>query len=736
MNSNNAVVIKIQAKITADPNKEIQNSHNMSSSNQTSPYLNHSLSLSERIEDLLSRLTLEEKAGIMLYDAKSIDRLDIPAYNWWNECLHGVARAGRATVFPQAISLAATFDVNLVKRIADAIGDEGRAKHHAAVRNGIRAQYLGLTFWTPNINIFRDPRWGRGQETYGEDPFLTARMGVAFVQGLQGDHPKYMKAAGCAKHFAVHSGPEGVRHQFNAECSEQDLWETYLPAFEALVVEGGVEAVMGAYNRTNGEPCCAHSLLMEDILRGKWKFEGHYVSDCWALRDFHEHHKITKDVYESCALAIKKGCDLNCGNSYEFVLEAVNRGLLKESDIDVSIRRLLRAWFRLGFFDPPEENPYTQIPDNIVGCQKHRQLALESAEKSIVLLKNEKELLPLKPTDSFMLTGTNAASVDMLLGNYFGVSDHVTTIVEGIAKRLPAWKRMEYRSALRPEVPNENPQDWVFFEAGRYDLVVAVLGLSPWMEGEEGDAIATRECGDRPDPCLPPHQYDYLCALKETGTKIVLILCGGSSMILGKAAELADAILWIGYPGESGGEAVAKVLFGEVAPSGKLPITFYKSVDDLPPFEDYSMEGRTYRFMDTEPEFPFGFGLSYTQFSVDNLQQAPENSPKGKRDFTVDVANTGPVAGEEVVQLYVRSPEAGFRTPRSSLRAFHRVKLPAGESKQLRFSLDEAAFAMINGEGEKVILPGTYEVVTSLASPGPRSEALEVPMCSCTLELA
>lgn len=694
------------------------------------------LSLETRIEDLITRLTLEEKVGIMLHESPGVPRLDIPAYNWWNECLHGVARAGRATVFPQAISLGATFDPELLERIASAIGDEGRAKYHAARRNGVSEQYLGLTFWSPNVNIFRDPRWGRGQETYGEDPYLTGRLGVSFVKGLQGDDPRYLKAAACAKHFAVHSGPERLRHEFDARCSEQDLWETYLPAFEALVCEAGVEAVMGAYNRTNGEVCCAHSVLMDEVLRGQWKFNGHYVSDCWALRDFHETHKVTEDVWESCALAVKHGCDLNCGAAYDYIVETVERGQLSETDIDPCVRRLLRTWMRLGFFDTNDSVPYAQTPEFVVGCTKHRELALEAARKSIVLLKNDDDLLPLKVEDSYFLTGTSAASVDALLGNYFGINGELTTILEGITKRLPVWKRLEYRSAIRPETPNTSAKDWISFEAGRYDTVIAVLGLTPWMEGEEGDAIASPDFGDRLDPTLPSHQIEYLRQLKLTGTRVVLVLCGGSAPILGKAVDLADAILWIGYPGEAGGDAVAEVLFGETSPSGKLPITFYDSLEQLPGYEDYSMTNRTYRYLESEPTFPFGFGLSYSRFELEALNLDMGSVQTDEIIVSVDVINVGKCDAEEVVQLYIQPPFADFQVPRYSLRAFKRIGLKCGERCRIELSLCMSDFHLVNPSGKRELLAGSYEVIVGFCSPGIRSETLGAQFLNAILDSA
>jgi beta-glucosidase len=672
--------------------------------------------LDARLDDLLSRLTLEEKVGFMMHEAKGVPRLGIPDYNWWNEALHGVARASRATVFPQAIGLAATFDPALLHRIASAIGDEGRATHHAAVRYGNRGQFFGLTYWSPNINIFRDPRWGRGQECYGEDPFLTARMGVAFVKGLQGDHPVYLKAAACAKHFAVHSGPEAVRHEFDARVSAYDLFDTYLPAFEALVKEANVEAVMGAYNRTNGEPCCAHTVLMEEILRRRWDFQGHYVSDCWALRDFHTHHKVTANPMESAALAVKKGCDLNCGSTYAHLPEAVKAGLLGAAEIDPCVRRLLRTWFRLGFFDPAERVPYTQIGPEVINCDAHRALARQAAEQSFVLLKNS-GILPLTPGRDLIIAGTNAASVDVLLGNYFGVSGRLDTVLEGLARRAPVGMRVEYRAGFRPELANVNPVDYLPFEAARAEVTVVAMGLTPWLEGEEGDAFASPERGDRPDPRLPAHQLAYIRELKSRGARLVVLLFGGSPLILDDLPDLCDALLWIGYPGEAGGEAVARVLFGDVAPSGRLPFTLYRDLADLPPFDDYGMQGRTYRYLAAAPAFPFGFGLGYTSVDYRALSVEVAGPARDTVSARVQLANTGPRPADETVQLYVRPLSPSMRMPLLALRDFRRVRIEPGTTTEVVFDLSAAAFSWVNPSGDRAFVPGRYEILAAPCAP-------------------
>lgn len=686
----------------------------MPMSNQP-PFRDHRQSLEVRIEDLLGRLTLEEKVGLMMHQARGVPRLGIPDYNWWNEALHGLARAGRATVFPQAIGLAATFDPALLLRVASAIGDEGRATHHAAARQGNRGQYFGLTYWSPNVNIFRDPRWGRGQESYGEDPFLTATMGVAFVRGLQGDHPRYLKAAACAKHFAVHSGPEALRHEFDARVSAYDLWDTYLPAFEALV-RAGVEAVMGAYNRTNGEPCCAHSHLMEGVLRGRWGFRGHYVSDCWALRDFHTHHKITRNPLESAALAVRRGCDLNCGSTYEHLPEAIKAGLVSDREIDPCVRRLLRTWFRLGFFDPAEENPYTRIGPEVVNCPAHRDLALEAAEKSLVLLKND-GILPLAGRRNVLVAGAAAAGTDLLLGNYHGVSGRLDTVIEALARRVPVGTKINYRAGFRLETANVNPVDYLATEAAHADVTILALGLSPWLEGEEGDALASGSRGDRSDPRLPPHQIELVRALRARGLRLVVLLFGGSAMLIEELLDACEALLWVGYPGEAGGEAIARVLFGDVAPSGRLPFTMYRRIEDLPPFEDYDMAGRTYRYLTQPPLFPFGFGMSYASFRYGELAVEVTGERRDELAAAVTVTNTSAVAAEEVVQLYLRPVSPAIRMPRIAFRAFQRIRLEPGAAEQVRFELRGDALRWVDARGDRVFVPGEYEVIAAAHAP-------------------
>jgi len=691
-------------------------------------YLNPAAPREARVEDLLARMTLEEKLAQLLHHAAAVPRLGIPEYDWWSEALHGVARNGLATVFPEPIALAATFDPALLQRMGAAVSDEVRAKHHAAVRNGQHRRYQGLTVWCPNINIFRDPRWGRGQETYGEDPVLTGTLGAAYVRGLQGDDPHYMKVAACAKHYAVHSGPEKLRHCFDARVSQQDLWETYLPAFRMLV-EAGVEIVMGAYNRTNGEPCCGSKTLLQDILRTRWGFKGHVVSDCWAVRDFHEHHKVTQRAPESAAMAINNGCDLNCGCTFERMADAIAEGLVTEATVDRALRNLLHTRFKLGMFDPPERVPYTQIGLDVVNCAAHRALAREAAAKSVVVLKNNHQLLPLPKTlNSLAVVGPHAANVDVLLGNYNGVSARLVTFLEGIMEKVSPACAVQYRHGCLSHAPNLNPVDWSVGEAGSADVIIAVLGLSPLMEGEEGDAIASASTGDRETIELPAHQTEFLRKLHATGKPVVLVLTGGGALAIPEEHELASAVVMAWYPGEEGGAGLADVLFGDVNPSGRLPVTFPRATAQLPPFEDYSMENRTYRFMRDEPLYPFGFGLSYTTFAYRNVQLSPARiGREGSTTATVTVMNTGPRAGDDIVQLYISDCEASVRVPQYALKAFQRITLAPGEAREVRFEITPAMLALIDNDGTARVEPGQFRVTIGGASPHPRSQALGAP---------
>lgn len=695
---------------------------------ETYPFNDPSLQMEERIEDLINRLTLEEKAWQMMHNSPAVERLGIPEYNWWNEALHGIGRSGVATVFPQAIGMGATFDENLILEVASAISDEARATHNTAVEAGYRLQYSGLTFWTPNINIFRDPRWGRGQETYGEDPFLTGLLGTAFVKGLQGDHPKYLKTAAAAKHYAVHSGPEKLRHEFNAEASQKDLWETYLPAFKALV-DADVESIMCAYNSTNGEPCCANKYLLQDVLRDKWDFKGHVVSDCWALVDFYEGHNVVATPEEAAALGIKSGVNLNCGSVYPNLVEAVNQGLVTEAEIDEQLAILMKTKFKLGLFDPAEDNPYSQLSAENLDTEEHRELARKVAQKSIVMLKND-NVLPLKnDLSKYFITGPNATSIEVLLGNYHGINPNLVTILEGLAGAIEPQSQMQYRQGTLLDRPNANPQDWASPNAGNSEATIAVLGISGVLEGEEGESIASETFGDRLDYNLPKNQIDYLRKLSEAaGEKpVIAVITGGSPMNLQEVHELADAVLLVWYPGEEGGNAVADVIFGKVSPSGRLPITFPRSLDDLPPYEDYSMQGRTYKYMDAEPMYPFGYGLSYADFEYSDILLSEKRIRKGNSlNATITVTNTGETKAEEVVQLYVSDLEASARVPKYQLYGVNRIELEPGTSREISFEITPEMMELVNEEGERVLESGEFKIYLGGSSPGNRSTELGV----------
>ncbi len=695
---------------------------------ETAAYRDTALPRAERVADLIGRMTREEKIGQLQNAAPAIPRLGIPAYNYWNEALHGVARNGRATVFPQAIGMAATWDPALVQRVAAAIGDEARAKYHAALaRNGATGLYQGLTVWSPNVNIFRDPRWGRGQETWGEDPVLTGTLGPAFIRGLQGDDPRYLKVAACAKHYAVHSGPERLRHAFNAVVSARDLAETYLPAFHACV-DAGVEAVMGAYNRVNGEPCCASPTLLHDILREDWRFAGHVVSDCGAVADIYHGHESAAGPAEAAALALRAGCDLECGSTYRRLGEAVDSGLVSDADLDRALARVLTTRFKLGMFDPPEAVPYADTPLSVVGSPAHHDLAYEAALKSVVLLKNRNGILPIGPDiRTIRVLGPTAADLSVLLGSYHGLNSTLTTLLEGITGRVREGVNVEYRLGTQLIHAQTASQEWLFSPRSQPDVVIACMGLTPQMEGEEGDAIASSADGDRLNLQLPDVQAAFVRRLAAAGARIVLVLTGGGPIALGDLADLVEAVLFVWYPGEAGGEAVADILFGNAAPSGKLPITFPRSVADLPPFDDYSMRGRTYRYSAAEPLYPFGFGLSYTQFAYDAVEvDARAVAAGGDLTCRVSVRNAGPRDGEEVVQIYVSALDLPA-VPLSSLVAFRRVMLTAGEETMLTFSISATRLHLVDATGTPRLVPGHWRLIAGGCAPGARGVALGAP---------
>jgi beta-glucosidase len=678
------------------------------------PYKNPNLPIETRVNDLVSRMTLEEKVRQMQNAAPAIPRLDIPPYDWWNEALHGVARAGYATVFPQAIGLAATWDTKLMHEVADVISTEARAKHHEFVRQNKYARYEGLTFWSPNINIFRDPRWGRGQETYGEDPYLTARLGVEFVKGLQGDDPRYFKVIATPKHYAVHSGPEPERHGFDAKAYERDLRETYLPAFRATIVEGKAYSVMCAYNRTNDEPCCANKRLMTDILRGEWGFNGYVVSDCGAIRDIWQGHKFVNSEAEAAALAVRAGTDLTCGNEYVTLLDAVKKGLITEAEIDTSLKRLMTARFRLGMFDPPEMVPYARIPFSQNDTPEHRALALQSARESIVLLKNASRTLPLpKNLKSISVIGPNADAPEVLWGNYNGRPSRLITPLAGIKNAVSTNTKVVY--APGSAIAGESPQAQQMIEeavkaAREAEATVLVLGLSARLEGEEMKVeVPGFRGGDRTDLSLPQAQEELLKAVVATGKPVVVVLLSGSALAVNWANDHAPAVLQAWYPGGEGGVALADVLFGDYNPAGRLPVTFYKSVDQLPPFTDYSMQGRTYRYFKGEPLYPFGYGLSYTKFAYSNLRVKSVKAGEPAK-VEVNVTNAGEREGDEVIQLYLTDVAASAPVPIRTLVGFERISLQPREKRIVTFTITPRQMSLIDNNDKRVIEPGEFAI--------------------------
>lgn len=669
-------------------------------------YLNEKLSDQERVDDLLKQMTLEEKVSQLSYQAKEIRWLGIPAYNWWNEALHGVARAGVATVFPQAIGMAASFDRKLLREAGEIVATEGRAKYNAQSEQGDRDLYKGLTFWAPNVNIFRDPRWGRGQETYGEDPYLTGELAVCYIQGIQGNGRR-LKAAACAKHFAVHSGPETGRHSFDAVVSKRDLAETYLPAFRACVEKGKVEGVMGAYNRINGVPACGNAYMIQDILRGEWKFNGYFVSDCGAIEDFHTGHKVTANAEESAALALKSGCDLNCGEMYQFLLAACRKGLVSEADIDQAVSHVMMTRMRLGMFDKTTEYDGIDYSEN--DTEAHHEAARKAAEESIVLLKNN-GLLPIKKEQvgSVAVIGPNADSREILKGNYNGTASVSYTILEGIQRELAGCARVYYSEGcdlVRDQVealaaPDDRISEAVA-AAKRSDVVFLCLGLNATLEGEEGDAANSYAGADRKDLGLPDAQCRLLKAVCETGTPVVLLVASGGAVSLPYAQEHCAAVLHVWYPGQMGGIAVSDILFGNTVPSGKLPVTFYRDIADLPPFEDYSMKGRTYRYLTAEPLYPFGYGLSYAEFEYADAH-VEINQEKEEIHVRVSVTNTSSWQAEEITQVYIKVCDSTLAVPNYSLVQFDRNAFGAGETRKIQLAFPTDRLRVVDEDGQYV----------------------------------
>ncbi len=681
----------------------------------------------EMAESLVSQMTMKEMLSQLVYDAPAVERLNIPAYNWWNEALHGVARAGTATVFPQAIGLGATFDRKLIGEIADTIATEGRAKYNVQAEQGDRDIYKGLTFWSPNVNIFRDPRWGRGHETYGEDPYLTGELGKAFVKGLQGDG-ETMKAAACAKHFAVHSGPEGERHRFDAKASKKDLWETYLPAFRKLIQDADVEGVMGAYNRLLGEPCCG-SRFLQHILRDEWGFEGYFVSDCWAIRDFYESHKVSKNAEDAAALAMREGCDLNCGCSYHSLGEAVSKGKVSKERIREAAVRLFTTRYLLGIM-PGQKSEFDGIGYDQVASEEHLLLSRRAAEESIVLLKND-GILPLEKDQirSIAVIGPNADSCKALIGNYHGTASHPVTVLEGIRNYAGPGTRIYYSEGCdirNNRVENLAKPDDRISEAvacaKMSDLVVLCVGLDETLEGEEGDTGNSYASGDKMDLLLPASQRRLMEALAKTGKKMIVLLMAGSDLDLSFAAEHANAVLDLFYSGEMGGEALARILFGEVSPGGKLPVTFYESLDDLPEFTDYSMEGRTYRYLRKSAQYPFGYGLTYGKLHA--VSFTVRKGEDGLPEAEVLVRNDGERAASDVLQLYIHADGAKDEQRNWGLCGFERVCLKPGEEKKLHIRIDEEALLTVNQDGEAVRETDTWSFYAGFSQPDPLSESL------------
>ena len=693
----------------------------------------------KRATELVEQMTVEEIASQLRFDAPAIERLGIPAYNWWNEGLHGVARAGVATMFPQAIGLGATFDEELLKEVGDVISTEARAKYNFQSADGDRDIYKGITLWSPNVNLFRDPRWGRGHETYGEDPYLISRLGVNFIEGLQGDG-EYLKTAACAKHFAVHSGPEALRHHFDAKANLKDMWETYLPQFEACVVEGKVESVMGAYNRTNGEVCCAHSYLMEDVLRGRWGFEGHFVSDCWAVRDFHENHKVTASPEESVKLALEKGCDLNCGCTYQKIMDAYDEGLINEELLKRSAIRLFTTRFLLGMFDKTE---FDSISIEEIESKEHLAVSSRAAKESLVLLKND-GILPLNKDriKTIGVIGPNANSRASLIGNYHGTSSRYITVLEGIQDYVGDDVRVFYSEGCHLFAPKT---EFLAFDYDRLseakavaaasDVVVLCIGLDESLEGEEGDTGNAYSSGDKNSLKFPPSQIKLLETLIETKVPLIVCSMAGSAMDLDMADKSANAIVQAWYPGARGGREVAELLFGDYSPSGKLPVTFYRDEDlkDMPDFEDYSMKGRTYRYIEKEPLYPFGYGLTYADVSINSasLEEGGNFDKASQEGITVSVSisNKSDIATEEVLQVYVHVNGTKDEVLNTKLAAFKRISAGANEDKNLAIEIPAFAFTTVNDEGIRSVTGNGADIYVGFAGPDSRSEALTGKKC-------
>lgn len=677
----------------------------------------------EKAAELAKQLTLEEKMEQTIHGAPAVERLGIGAYTWWNESLHGVARAGIATVFPQAIGLAASFDEDLIEHVADAISTEGRGKFNMQRKRGDTGKYMGITFWAPNVNIFRDPRWGRGHETFGEDPFLTSRLGVRYIQGLQGHHEKYLKAAACAKHFAVHSGPEDGRHSFDATVSKKDMYETYLPAFKACVQEAHVEAVMGAYNRLNGVPCCGNKELLQEILREKWGFQGHVVSDCGAIKDFHEHHGVTDTPVESAAMAMQNGCDLNCGQVFHYLPQAVQQGLVSEERLEEAVTSLFTTRMKLGELleGEAQDNPYCRIPYDVVDNKSMQELNRKVSKSCCVLLKNSDSLLPLdrKKIKTVGVIGPNANSRKALIGNYEGTASRYVTVLEGIQDYLGEEVRVLTSEGCHLFRQDSLKKAEIQEVCEQSDAIIACMGLDCGLEGEAGDKHNEFASGDKPNLLLPGEQQEALEVMYASGKPVVLVLMSGSALAIDWAAERLPAILQCWYPGAQGGRAIAELLFGEGNPEGKLPVTFYRGDYELPDFADYSMKGRTYRYIKEEALYPFAYGLSYTEFQCSEEQILEEEAGAFGVTVTAVISNTGEREGSETLQVYVG--REGEEMPNPQLKGLQKVHLLPGERREVSIHLPAEAFGCCDEEGNLRIGQGCAQIYVGTHGPDQRS---------------
>ena len=694
----------------------------------------------KKAAEVIAQMTLDEKISMMMNSTPGVERLGIKPYDWWNEGLHGVARNGRATVFPEPIGLGATFNPGLIWAIGNAVSDEGRAKFDIARSVGNYSRYSGLTFWAPNINIFRDPRWGRGMETYGEDPYLTGTMGTSYVKGIQGSDQFYLKAAACAKHFAVHSGPESTRHSFNAEPTLKDLYETYLPAFERLVKEADVEVVMGAYNRVFGDSASGSKFLLTETLRDKWGFDGHVVSDCDAINDIFGGHHIAQDAAAASAIAIKAGLNLECGSSFLSLKTAIDRGLLTEADIDKALEPLIMTQLRLGILYDDPDCPYYGVSSDVIASPSHFALARDAAAESMVLLKND-GVLPLpKDIHNVYVTGTAATDTYSMMGNYFGFSDHYSTYLQGIISHVSLGTNVNYKPAYTVVPARDvNPGNYATAQAATADYTFMFLGNNGTTEGEESDAISSPSIGDRLSLDLPENQLQFfrnVSRLRTPNNKLIVIVTGGSPVNLQEIAEVADAIIMAWYPGQEGGDALAELLFGERNFSGRLPITFPISTEALPEFDDYSMKGRTYKYMEGNIMYPFGYGLSYGSTSYGNLTLLTQKPKLGDAvQVEIPVTNTGDYARAETVQLYVSTPNAGAGAPFSQLKAFERVNLQPGESRTVRFTITPEQMKEFQEDGNAQLLKGTYKITVGTAAPTQRTDELDAQLRTVSFTL-